>query len=121
MLEKRMEDKRMEDKKIDVLGTEYTIVKNEELNDADGNCDHTIKVVRVCKTLYDRLEKPVPGHVVDTQSHIDAILRHELIHALANESGLQGCSPLRDEIVVDWIAIMYPKMKKIFKKLDIEN
>ena len=52
-------------------------------------------------------------------------LRHEIIHAFLNESGLSDsasvpvCSWAKHEEMVDWIAIQSPKIFEIFQKLCI--
>lgn len=52
------------------------------------------------------------------------ILRHEIIHAFFNESGLQDdssnidCGWAVNEEMVDWIAIQFPKMVKAFEEAD---
>ena len=106
--------------KIDVLGTEYTILKKSKaedayLNNCDGYCDkssHTIVVtVREddCElTNFDVYQKK--------------ILRHEIIHAFLFESGLHEnwkhdqCG--HDETYVDWIAVQFPKLLNAFKAAD---
>ena len=42
------------------------------------------------------------------------VLRHELIHAFFSIAGLDGYS--NDETLVDWLAVMYPRMTSAFKK-----
>ena len=52
-------------------------------------------------------------------------LRHEIIHAFFNESGLQDSANKFDgawsknEEMIDWFAIQPPKIFKLFKELDI--
>lgn len=58
------------------------------------------------------------------QDYEKKILRHEIIHAFLYESGLDINSHdidqwARDEEMVDWMAIQFPKMYKIFAELDI--
>ena len=52
-------------------------------------------------------------------------LRHEIIHAFHFESGLafnyEHKSIGIDETEVDWFAIQYPKMKKVFAELECED
>lgn len=60
----------------------------------------------------------------DAYQSKEQILRHELIHAFLYESGLDINSHdidqwARDEEMVDWMAIQFPKMYKIFAELDI--
>ena len=53
-------------------------------------------------------------------------LRHEVIHAFLNESGLTSssngvdCWALNEEMV-DWIAIQYPKIRKVFQQLGCDE
>lgn len=102
--------------KIDILGTEYTIITDEILDNADGSCDKTTKEIRICKTLF---EDPKPGQVKDMKVHADKVFRHECIHALMFECGLMENYENHNETNVDWIACMYPKMKKIFEELNV--
>lgn len=54
-------------------------------------------------------------------------LRHEIIHAFLNESGLRGSalpsggSWALNEEMVDWIAIQWPKIKRVFVELHCEE
>lgn len=63
----------------------------------------------------------------DIADGVDAkrIIRHEIIHAFMFESGLGfnfEHKPFgQDETMIDWFAIQYPKIKKIFRLMDIEE
>ena len=51
-------------------------------------------------------------------------LRHEIIHAFLSESGLQSNFEHsqqfgHEETIVDWFAIQFPKIFKVFQELDI--
>ena len=53
---------------------------------------------------------------------VDSTLRHEVIHAYLMESGLNGSANdtdcwARNEEMVDWIAIQFPKILKTFEQL----
>jgi len=104
--------------KIDVLGTEYEIVFRKEadepkLKDANGYTEFwTKKIV---------LEDIVPD--VNTVERVDLyqkkVLRHEIIHAFLFESGLDGNSEwARNEEIVDWMAIQFPKLLKAIQEAD---
>ena len=115
--------------KIDVLGTEYSIAmwvydekpifKNKSI---DGYCDSIAKEIAVCDM------KTFPGFEDETVSYCNQlekqILRHEIVHAFLNESGLQesglqySASWARNEEMIDWIALQFPKMLKAFKEVD---
>ena len=105
-------------KKIFILGERYTITTDEELKDCDGLADKSIRELKICKTLF---EESIVGELQNKLMVVDKVARHEVIHAFLYESGLQECSNFDLEQMVDWIAIMYPKMEKIFKKLEIDG
>ncbi len=106
---------------INVLGTEYTvqILKRDEdtkLSESDGYCDwstHSIVVVDI------EVEEYTVGNPT---LYVAKVLRHEIIHAFMYESGLHEHATFDDEHfeqMVDWIAFQYPKIKKVFDKLNI--
>lgn len=105
--------------KIDVLGREYTISivaieDDETLNeqDLDGYCEHEDAKIVIRKK--------------DNPKNMNAAIRHELIHAFLFESGLgfnweHNTAMGHDENFVDWFALQYPKIHKLFQKLEIED
>lgn len=106
---------------IDVLGTAYTINETDEqtekrLCDCDGFCDKTTKEICITTPSKD-------CNLGDWKWYRNKILRHEIIHAFLFESGLQenfkqdpyGVS----ETLVDWFAIQFPKIQKVFDELKI--
>jgi len=47
------------------------------------------------------------------------VIRHELIHAFLFKSGLDACAEwARNEEMVDWLAIQFPKLMKAFQEAD---
>ena len=49
-------------------------------------------------------------------------IRHEIVHAILFESGLDHNTEwARNEEVVDWIAIQFPKLLDIFKDIEVES
>ena len=82
---------------INVLGTTYKLIfKSEE---------------QTCKNLKDFKNK---------------VIRHEILHAFLYESGLRENSNqtgawAENEEMVDWFAIQFPKILKVYKKLGIES
>lgn len=111
-------------KKIDVLGTEYSILfqtakENPLLEKLDGFCESSSKNIIVIKR-----EPDVLGYE-DFESYQNRVLRHEIIHAFLSESGLdQNSSVLdgpwaRNEEMIDWFAIQSPKIFKAFNELGI--
>lgn len=109
--------------KINVLGTTYTIYQrnsdeDQELLECDGYCDFTTHSIII------RKEAEV-SDVGDYEALKRKNLRHEIIHAFLGESGLQANFQHpeygHDEIMVDWIAIQYPKFTKVFEELGISD
>ena len=108
-------------KKVDILGTEYTILHDvlpESMpSDADGCMDCSTKIIKIAKQEITR------NSLQDMGEYTKKILRHEIIHAFFYESGLWNCSGSSDEwgmdeTITDWIAIQSPKLFKAFKDAD---
>lgn len=105
--------------KVNVLGTEYTITEcikadNPYMTNCDGYCDKTSKTIAIAK-------KPDDCDLDDFEVYRKQVLRHEIIHAFLNESGMQECFEHanrfgHEETMVDWIAIQFPKMIKAFEE-----
>lgn len=108
--------------RVNILGTEYTIQRFEEKNHPlldgkrrDGCVDTSTKEI----ILREKSEK---DDLQDYESYLKDVLRHELIHAFLYESGLDSSSLqlngawATNEEMVDWIAIQFPKMLKVFKE-----
>lgn len=113
--------------KINVLGTEYTItIKKYDEDEAferrsiDGYCDGLIKQIVVCEmSTYKGWEHEPPETIAVSQKET---LRHEIVHAFFDESGL-GSSSIRvdgawakNEEMVDWIALQGPKIFKAWQE-----
>lgn len=109
----------MDMKKIEILGVEYEILikKPEEdikLKSIDGYCDSSINAIVVCDFEEDE------NSIMDLEGYKREVIRHELIHAFLNESGLRCSSDwARNEEMVDYFAIQFPKMFEVMRKLDI--
>lgn len=119
-------------KSVNILGTKYKLKRVNYGEDAfmdkmkfGGYCDCASKEI-VTLNL-----KTIPDWANDSEE-ITArkereTLRHEIIHAFFNESGLQWNSlPVeqawaKNEEMVDWIAIQFPKILKVFKELGCEE
>jgi len=106
---------------INILGTDYEIKENcnideyTALQDNEAYTDFTTKEIIIGEYGEEY------NSVKNLEYHIKKVKRHEILHALLYESGLD-CNTdwATNEEIVDWIAMQYPKMKQIFKKLDIE-
>lgn len=113
-----------------ILGTVYTIEKktfqDEPIFDRrhiDGYCDGHLKKIVYC----DMRTHPGLSEESDRycRSCEKATLRHEIIHAFLDESGLMQSSGRfergwsQNEEMVDWLALQSPKIFGLFVKLDI--
>ena len=109
------------DNKVNILGTEYTILirkydEDEQFRDRsiDGYCDGLLKQLVLCDM------RTWPKWKKESEEYVDAsmkqTLRHEIVHAFFDESGLMDSSfkvdgPwAKNEEMVDWIAIQGPKI-----------
>lgn len=107
---------------IKVLGTKYTIEfkelhEDENFKRCDGYMDKTSKKIVI-------LSKNNPDTDLEKfELYQNKVIRHEIIHAFFTESGLdnniENINLGVPETYVDWIAIQFPKIYKVFKKLDI--
>ena len=100
-------------KTINILGTPYTFkvddLNNEELATNDGLCRIFDKEIIVRATEY------MAGLTDQTkQNRTDHVIRHELIHAVAQECGV---SYGENEDLVDWIAHIIPIVNKAFAEI----
>lgn len=114
---------------VDILGTRYSIVKRKYSEDSafekrgiDGYCDGMLKEIVCCDmTTYKGFEHESEEYINACEKHT---LRHEIIHAFFNESGLMENSVqytggwATNEEMVDWIATQHVKIQKAFQKAD---
>jgi small nuclear ribonucleoprotein (snRNP)-like protein len=108
----------MINKLVNVLGTQYeVIIKDNSEYDAklvsmDGYCDTSIKQCVISEVQENDMSKS------NLISYQDQLIRHELIHAFLYECGLDNCSWADNEELVDWLAIQFPKLARIFTELN---
>lgn len=102
-------------KQVDILGTEYVIEVDKSLKNTkfDGLCNIYTKIITTRK-LKDML--PEDDSELIKKDRLKEVLRHEIIHAFFNESGLEEYS--ENEQLVDWIAKQSPKILKAFQQAD---
>lgn len=109
-------------KTIGILGTAYTIESSEEINtdlfikSLDGETDFTDKVIRIKYPLNMLLNDENINH---KQMYYNQVLRHELVHAFFHEAGLDDYA--YDETLVDFIALQFPKLSRLFKNKGVEK
>lgn len=111
--------------KIDILGTKYEMKRVDYGKDGfmekmrfGGYCDAGTKQIvilnlRSCEEWENDSDDVIRHKENET-------IRHEIIHAFLNESGLQWNSKETDhwaknEEMVDWFAIQMPKIIKAFE------
>lgn len=114
--------------KVNILGTEYSIhikTVDEEpcLKELNGFCDSFSKNIVILDL--DRTEHWKEEPKETKESSMKETLRHEIIHAFFNESGLQYSALsfdgawCKNEEMIDWFAIQSPKIFKAFKELEL--
>ncbi len=91
--------------KINVLGTEYDFKLVDEIG---PNCYGEMQSGRT-----DFVKKEILV-VNDPNQTTDTLIKHEIMHAVFYESGLIKYS--NDEMLVDFIAAQYNKIKLLFEK-----
>ena len=116
--------------KIDILGTEYRIEIHKVSDDSfmeekslAGYCEEENKLIVVA----DMSEEKYFGYMDEKaqETYRKKTLRHEIMHAFLNESGLSDSSNrfdgawAKNEEMVDWLAIQAPKIFSAFKKMNI--
>lgn len=119
--------------KANILGAEYEIVFKDYEEDTEftkrglcGYCDSIEHIICIGKF------QSFPGWEEQTQERCEKrqklTMRHEIIHAFLSESGLQDSSGVIDDIgwsqneeMVDYFAIQFPKIQKVFKDLNIDT
>lgn len=86
--------------------------------DVGGYCDSTSR-----RIVVRNLGEDYAVDDVDTLTKRN--LRHEIIHAFLYESGLgdnfEHNRLGQEETMVDWIALQFPKIAKVFKELGCEE
>lgn len=116
--------------KVTILGTKYTVrtgvspQTDTGLINRFGYSNPVAKVIVVADM--DSLEGWRDESDESKQNVVNATLRHEIIHVFLYESGLWASSTGTDtwamnEEMVDWIAVQFPKILKVYKQLGCEG
>lgn len=102
-------------KTINILGTEYILEQDESIidKDCDGLCAEYSKKISI-RPVHEMLCKDCTDQ--EREKRYNEVLRHEIIHAAFSESGLDDYS--NNEQLVNWIAIQFPKLFKLFNELE---
>lgn len=113
---------------VNVLGTEYRIEIHKVSEDSylkenllSGYCAEESKLIVIAdmseKEYFPNMDKK------EQQIYHKKVLRHEIIHAFLNESGLSDSANhysgawAKNEEMVDWFAIQSPKIYKSFQEV----
>lgn len=99
--------------KVNILGANYNFTRddlnNPTLAQNDGYCQIYDKNICVRKKEY------MAGESDAAKAYREAhVIRHELIHAIAEESGVEYGD---NEALVDWIAHIIPIVNKAFDEI----
>lgn len=120
----------MENTKINVLGTEYKIETHKvsedsylEENKLSGYCGEDSKLIVIADMSEEKYFSGMDE--LEREAYRKRVLRHEIMHAFLNESGLSDSSNqyggawAKNEEMVDWFAIQSPKIFKIYSELGL--
>lgn len=113
--------------KVTILGSEYTITKKKydeypmfKKHGCGGCCDsYTRNIIVGDFSTFDGWEDTSPEAIAAAERQC---LRHEIVHAFFDESGLQECGLVYDgawsanEECVDWIAKQGQKIYAAWKE-----
>ena len=110
------------DRYVNILGTEYKVSRqnksqNPKLEDNVGLCEMYSKEIILDDFSEIREDKMAVDNIAEYEKKV---MRHEIVHAYLGESDLRSCSDYAEnEELVDWIAIMLPKIIKTCEELEI--
>lgn len=104
---------------VTILGTTYKIIwddagKDPKLEDALGYCELWAKEIHIDTQDKSGDKGLVIGYA---EALRNKVVRHEIVHAFLQESGLGSRS--LDEELVDWIAIQLPKIAAAVESLGV--
>lgn len=113
---------------VNILGTVYEIETKQygddpwfKENSCDAYCDGTLKKIVMCDLkTWPRFEKETDECLTVMRKEV---LRHEIVHAFLNESGLRDSALTadgpwaRNEEMVDWFAIQGPKIYEAWQSV----
>jgi len=103
---------------MNILGTEYKFNDDVDPNNpkfagGSGYIELYSKEINIKKIAIE------PRTYNKLRFFKEAVIRHEIIHAYFHESGMSDYC--EDEKLVEWIAIMSPKMVKTMTDEDVLN
>ena len=86
------------------------------MQDSDnyGECDRYTKIIRINKDAFEG-----ENVTFNPDGAIRKTVRHELFHAIFHEAGLDCYA--EDEVLVDALAILFPKIEQLIKEAQDER
>lgn len=112
--------------KINVLGQDYKLVLHTSDNDPklkewNGYHEPYSKKIVIDSKLVEDINKEPLG-TENPEVYLRHVYRHEIMHAFFCESGITyRYDKDEEDFLVDWFARQYPKIKKIFAELGVED
>jgi hypothetical protein len=110
---------------VHILGTAYQIftlpgADRRADKSVDGYVDYSTKKIFLMELVQDK------DSMEDLARYQREVLRHEIVHAFLYESGLRSSSLsidswAKNEEMVDWVAIQFPKIAAAFKEANCEE
>lgn len=120
----------MKNMKVNILGAEYSIETHKvsddsylEKNKLAGYCGEESKLIVIADMTEEKYFSDMDEK--EQEAYRKRTLRHEIMHAFLNESGLSDSSNQyggaweKNEEMVDWFAIQSPKIFAVYQSLDI--
>lgn len=108
---------------VNILGQDWKILVEKtgeqfDCRNCEGYCDNSVKEIHI------EILKDEPENQKDLTKVLSNTVRHEIIHAFMYESGLAQNSNghscwAQNEEMVDWWAIQFHKVQKVFEELEI--
>lgn len=102
--------------KINILGTQYQLryeqaTDAEKIKNSNGYIEPYSKEMVISNFIED-------GTAINNLEDFEKkVIRHEIIHAFLQESGLSCNSDwATNEEMIDWIALQFPKLAKAFEE-----
>lgn len=106
----------MDNRSVSVMGENWDIEfasagSDPKLEERSGYCDPSVRKIVVCIHENDVM------NCSDMDEMMRRTLRHELVHAMAHESGLDENSEwAMNEEMTAWVANQFPKLAKLFQE-----
>lgn len=104
----------MENRKVNILGAEYKIGFDFDSDEADGEARFYKKEINL-RPIQDMLDDDSSDK--EKERRFLEVFRHEVLRSILYEAGADEYA--RDENLIDFLAILSPKIFKTFQELDI--